>query len=238
MDNKKQTEVHALILSGGKGIRLGGDIPKQYIEVSDKPVIGYSLDTFEQHGKICGIFIVADESWQDYLSAYIAREHIAKFKGFAPAGLSRTHSILNGLKVMRENGLDDDAVVIVHDAARPNVSFDIIDGCISGMEDSDCAMPAIPVKDTVYLSEDHKTITSLLRRADLCAGQAPESVRLGQYYSLLVSKDDEELSAISGTSAVVFGSGLKVSLFQGSEDNYKITTTADLEKFRKEKEEL
>ena len=197
--------VYALILSGGKGIRLGGDIPKQYIEVGNKPVIGYSLDTFQNNSKIDGIVIVADTSWQDYQSKYI-----------------------------EDNGVDDDAIVIVHDAARPGVTDGIIEGCIDNLENYDCAMPVLPVKDTVYLSKDHKTIASLLKRDELVAGQAPESVRLGQYYGIISSKTDEELMSISGTSAVIYESGLKVGLFEGSEKNYKITTTADLEKFRRE----
>ncbi len=234
MENSKRSMVYALILSGGKGIRLGGDIPKQYIEVGNKPVIGYSLDTFQNNEKIGGIVIVADISWQDYLSKYNEANGINKFAYFAPAGISRTHSILNGMKAMKDNGVDDDAIVIVHDAARPGVTDGIIEGCIDNLENYDCAMPVLPVKDTVYLSTDHKTISSLLKRDELVAGQAPESVRLGQYYGIISSKTDEELMSISGTSAVIYESGLKVGLFEGSEKNYKITTTADLEKFRRE----
>ena len=226
--------VYALILSGGKGVRLGGDIPKQYIEVGGKPVIGYSLDTFQKHEKIDGIVIVADTSWQDYLSKYIENNGISKFSVFAPAGISRTHSILNGMKALKDINAEDDAIVIVHDAARPGVTDSIIDGCVAGLDENDCAMPVLPVKDTVYLSKDHKTISSLLKRDELVAGQAPESVRLGQYYGIISAKTDEELMSISGTSAVVYESGLKVGLFEGSEKNYKITTTADLEKFRRE----
>ena len=226
--------VYALILSGGKGVRLGNDRPKQYLEVGNKPIIGYSLDTFQKHSGVNGIIIVADSIWQDYISNYVENNNIDKFVLFAPAGQSRTHSILNGLKSMKEMGLEEDSIVIVHDAARPNVSNAIIDNCISMMSDFDCVMPVIPVKDTVYLSEDKKTISSLLNRSNLWAGQAPESVRLGQYLSIIQNMTDEELCSISGTSAVVYEKGFNVGLFDGEESNYKITTISDLEKFRRE----
>ena len=226
--------VYALILSGGKGIRLGNDRPKQYLEVGGKPIIGYSLDTFQKHTGIDGIIIVADEIWQDYIYQYVVSNGINKFGAFAPAGQSRTHSILNGLKCMKEHGIDDDSIVIVHDAARPNVSDVILNNCISKMSEFDCVMPVIPVKDTVYMSKDKKTISSLLDRSTLWAGQAPESVRLGQYLSIIQNMTDDELCSISGTSAVVYEKGFNVGLFDGDEANYKITTVSDLEKFRRE----
>lgn len=226
--------VYALILSGGKGVRLGNDRPKQYLEIGNKPIIGYSLDAFQKHSGIDGIVIVADSLWQDYISAYVENNSIDKFVLFAPAGQSRTHSILNGLKIMKEYGMDDDSIVIVHDAARPNVTDEIIDNCINLMTEFDCVMPVIPVKDTVYMSEDKKTISSLLNRSTLWAGQAPESVRLGQYLSIIQNMTDDELCSISGTSAVVYEKGFNVGLFDGDEANYKITTVSDLEKFRRE----
>lgn len=226
--------VYALVLSGGKGIRLGNDRPKQYIEVRNKPIIGYSLDTFQMNQEVDGIVIVADEIWRDYIGSYIKDNNISKFTMFAPSGISRTHSILNGMLAMEQNNIDLNSIIIVHDAARPNISNGLINSCIKEIEDCDCTMPVLPVKDTVYMSEDAKSISSLLNRNHLWAGQAPESVRLGLYLDLIRNMSDEELSSISGTSAVVFEKGLNVRLFPGDEHNYKITTFADLEKFKQE----
>ena len=226
--------VYALILSGGKGIRLGNDRPKQYIEVGNKPIIGYSLDTIQSVNTVDGIVIVADEGWQDYINEYLTENSISKFLKYAPAGKSRTHSILNGMLELEKAGADSNSIVIVHDAARPNITNGLINNCITELEHSDCAIPVLPVKDTIYMSADRKSISSLLNRNHLWAGQAPESARLGKYLSLIRDLSDDELSAISGTSAIVFEKGFKVSLFSGDEHNYKITTLADLEKFRRE----
>ena len=225
---------YTVVLSGGKGIRLGQERPKQYIEVNGKPIIGYCLDTFQKHDRIDGIVIVADNGWHEYIKNYISTNGIDKFVCFAPAGISRQHSILNGLKALKEQKVQDDSIVIIHDAARPNVSKEIIDSCIDQLMNYDCAMPILPVKDTVYMSENGKEISSLLNRDTLFAGQAPESCRLGQYYSINAELTDVELQEVRGTSAIAYSKGLSVGLFPGSEKNYKITTASDLEKFMQE----
>ena len=87
----------AIILAGGTGTRLGGDIPKQYIEVAGKPIISYCLDKFEKHKLIDNIVVVASEMWQDYIMSWITKDNLKKVSGFAPAGSSRQHSIVNGM---------------------------------------------------------------------------------------------------------------------------------------------
>ena len=226
----------AVILSGGSGVRLGGDVPKQYLKVGGKPVIGYCLDTFQQVPEIAGIYVVADPAWRKEILEYTRKGHIGKFAGFADAGASRQHSILNGLRRVREAGADDRTEVIIHDAARPCVTEEIIRDCIRVLAEYDCSMPVIPVKDTVYLSDDGKEITGLLNRDRVRAGQAPEGCHLGSYLAVNEQLADEELGAVRGTSAIAFEKGLTVGLFPGSEQNYKITTGRDLEQFQREVE--
>lgn len=160
----------AIILAGGTGTRLGGDIPKQYIVVSGKPIITYCLEKFEKNAHIDSIVIVAAEEWRSFIRKNM--KGISKFSRFAPAGSSRQQSILNGM-----NACDTDtSAVIIHDAARPNVSDRIISECILGLEKYDGVMPFLPVKDTIYYSETGVQISSLLNRDQLVAGQAPESL--------------------------------------------------------------
>lgn len=223
--------VTALILSGGTGTRLGGTIPKQYLLVNDKPIIGHCMDIFQADNKISNIVIVADNSWWDMLKKYIHDNKISKFAGFANAGQSRQHSILNGLRCIRNLGGKPEDLVVIHDAARPCVTSEIIDQCISLLKDFDCSMPVISVKDTVYMSEDGKHITSLLNRDHLFAGQAPEGCHLGSYLAINEALTDEELEQIRGTCAIAYEKGLQVGLFTGSEKNYKITTKDDYNKF-------
>lgn len=224
----------AIILAGGVGSRMKMiQRPKQYIEVKGRPIINYCLRTFEYHNEIDEIYIVADENWQDYIKEWIKKDKITKFCGFAPAGKSRQHSIYNGL-IACEGSAGEDSIVIIHDAARPFVTEEIIKECIAGAKELDGAMPVITVKDTVYCSRDGKSIASLLERSELFAGQAPESFRYGKYRSIHDAATDEELLNTRGSSEIAYKNGMKIRLFPGAEKNFKITTMEDLTNFEAE----
>ncbi|WP_167956029.1 IspD/TarI family cytidylyltransferase [Anaerosporobacter faecicola] len=226
----------AIILAGGNASRMKAiDVPKQYLMVSDKPVISYCLATFQKHKNIDAIIIVAKEEWHQFLNEWLTKENIHKFKGFAMPGKSRQHSIYNGLcyaKQIVNKEIKEDEIVIIHDAARPLVSERIITDCIHGATTSDGAMPVIKVKDTIYRSLEGKHIEGLLNRDELYAGQAPESFKLNSYLSIHERLSDEEIGAIRGSSEIAYKYGMKIELIEGSEDNFKITTMEDLEKFK------
>lgn len=222
----------AVILSGGKGTRLNNAIPKQYIQVSDKWIIEYCLDTFQAHQMVDGFIIVAEKEWQGHLDERIGKKY-SKLLGFADAGSSRQASILSGLTKIREMTLDVD-YIIIHDAARPNLSKNLITACFQELIRADGVMPVLPVKDTIYFSEKGKTIGSLLNRDQLFAGQAPEGFLFDKYLALHEGLSDLELSGIRGSSEIAFKNGLTVNLIPGEESNYKITTIEDLNKFKLE----
>jgi 2-C-methyl-D-erythritol 4-phosphate cytidylyltransferase len=228
--------VTALILSGGTGVRLGGTTPKQYLPVGGKPVLLYSLQTFQRTDGVDQILIVASEQWQGAVSEWVAKERITKFAGFAPAGKSRQHSILSGLQVMKRQGAGDGDAVIIHDAARPRVTSALISACLRALEGADGVMPVLPVKDTIYQSGTGARIDALLDRDSLFAGQAPECFRFGPYYAIHQGLTDAALCAIRGSSEIAYRNHLNIRLIPGEEGNYKITTALDLEKFRAETE--
>ena len=154
---------YAVILSGGVGTRLGLDIPKQYYEVNQKPIIAHVIETLEDSCDVDGFVIVAALEWQEYVQRQISNRE--KFLGFALPGENRQLSIYNGLCCLREYLCDnerlqhsedvqemalDDVIVLVQDAARPNTSLDLIHRCFDLNQDEDGAMPVLPMKDTVY----------------------------------------------------------------------------------------
>lgn len=224
--------VYAIILAGGTGTRLGEDVPKQYLEIFNKPIISYCLEKFEKHILIDFIIIVADSKWHRFVVNLIKKEHISKFAGFALPGSSRQHSILNGLRESYNNGITDSDIVIIHDAARPNVSERLISLCINEIKGADGVMPVVHAKDTMYLSETGRKIDSLLSRDNLFAGQAPESFIFGKYYSIHKNLTEKELSNIRGSSEIAYRNNLDINLVEGEEQNYKITTISDLNKFK------
>ena len=220
----------AIILAGGTGTRMGLDCPKQFLMVQDKPIISYCFDIFQKHSQIDKIVVVVSEQWQSFVEEYAAKYGVDKICGYAPAGKTRQHSIYNGLKCIAENAEGTD-IVIVHDAARPLVSDEIISDCIKGATDYDGAMPVITVKDTVYQSADGSKIDCLLKRSELFAGQAPESFKFKKYYQIHNEVSDEEIGATAGSSEIAYRHGMEIRMVNGSERNLKITTIEDLETF-------
>ena len=228
----------ALVLSGGTGTRLGGDIPKQYIQAGGRMLIAYCLETFASHPDVSDIFIVADEKWHDHILHEMRRLDIdtEKFAGFAKPGATRQLSIFNGLKDIAEyvrssDGDDKDPAVIIHDAARPNLSAAHLSDCLKALEGYDGVMPALPMKDTVYHSNDGKTVDRLLERSRIFAGQAPEIYRLGAYLKANERLLPDEILKINGSTEPAILAGLSVAMINGDENNYKVTTAADLERF-------
>ena len=222
----------ALILSGGTGTRLGADIPKQYIEVNGRPIIGWSIRQLSAHPKIDGIQIVADALWQDSIKTWLeAEDGNRKFRGFSSPGANRQLSIWNGLQDIRRYASDED-LVLIHDAARPMLSEDLISDCLDAAAGHDGVLPVLPMKDTVYASRDGKQVTSLLNRSEIFAGQAPEVFVLGKYYEANKVLLPERILNINGSTEPAIMAGMDIAMISGDEGNFKITTAEDLERFR------
>ena len=222
---------YAIILSGGTGARLGLDIPKQYFEVNKKPILSYTVETLEQSDVVDGFVIVATPEWQDYVQKGLADSE--KFMGFALPGENRQLSIYNGLCYLQDVLLEvsDEDIVLIQDAARPNTSLELISRCFDLEAEEDGAMPVLPMKDTVYLSEDGKQVSSLLERKQVYAGQAPESFRFTKYLAANEALLPDAILKINGSTEPAILAGMKVKMVPGDEKNYKITTEVDLQKF-------
>lgn len=222
----------AVVLSGGTGTRVGSDIPKQYIEVYGRPVIAFCLDTLARSEKIDAIQIVVLEEWQQYLVGQIqSLPHVAaKFNGFSDAGETRQLSILNALHDLKTFAKDTD-YVLIHDAARPFLSQSLIDACFDTAKDYDGVLPVLPMKDTVYASLDGRTISGLLNREQIFAGQAPEVFVLGKYLEANMALFPDKILTINGSTEPAILAGMNIAMIPGDEMNFKITIASDLERF-------
>jgi 2-C-methyl-D-erythritol 4-phosphate cytidylyltransferase len=221
----------AIVLSGGVGTRMGTDIPKQYIMVNKRPVINYCIETFLNCSFIDHIVIVAADEWRAFIQTSIENLRQDMPMSFAFPGETRQYSIYNGLLEAKKHGADKDDVVIIHDAARPLVSCNLINACFEGCKEADGVLPVVPVKDTLYQSKDGKSITNLLNRSELFAGQAPEAFRFSKYLKLHEEMPGEELVLINGSTEIAYKGGLRIKLIKGDEMNFKITTPEDLTNF-------
>ncbi|MBR1865619.1 MAG: 2-C-methyl-D-erythritol 4-phosphate cytidylyltransferase [Lachnospiraceae bacterium] len=220
----------AILLAGGTGSRVGTEIPKQYQLVNGRPLIAYSIDTLAVHPLISGLWIVAEEDYEPILYK-ITSAYPGRLMGFSRPGKTRQLSIRNAVFDLCSHCKDDDRILI-HDSARPCVTPELITQCIEALGQHDGVMPVLPVTDTVYLSEDGSTISSLLDRNHLYAGQAPELFRLKAYADAMRQLSEEDLLAIHGSTEPAVMAGLDIALIPGDIGNYKITTPEDLERFR------
>lgn len=238
--------VTALLLSGGTGTRMGVETPKQYIEVNGKPIIAYGLQTLLSHEGIDAVQIVADAMWRetilncmehlrsgghDSISPEKKDRGIEKFRGFSAPGKTRQLSILNGLEDIGRYAADAD-YVLIHDAARPLVSVAMLTECLAAAAEHEGALPVLPMKDTVYFSEDGTSVASLLDRSRIFAGQAPEAFLFGKYREAVRALLPERILQINGSTEPAIMAGMDIAMIPGDEGNFKITTRADLVRFQ------
>lgn len=224
-----------LLLSGGIGARVGGSLPKQYIEVNGRMIVSRCIGRVLECGSISGLWIVADESWQEAIAESVPeRERIL---GFSAPGQNRALSILNGLRGIR-NACPEDTIVIVHDAVRPLVSVETLEACINACSQHDGAMPVLPMTDTVYYSDTSGSrVERLLDRSRIYAGQAPEAFRLGKYLEATERLLPEKILSINGSTEPAILAGMDIAMIPGDKGNFKITTREDLEHYRRIVEE-
>ena len=228
----------ALILSGGTGTRLGTDIPKQYMEINGRSVISYCIERLVKHDGIDVIQIVADRHWRDTILECLEKYDCPecgdkrKFRGFSEPGENKQLSIYHGLEDIYQYASESD-IVMIHDAARPLISMQMITDSLRAVEGYEGVIPVLPMRDTVYKSEDGRKISALLDRSRIFAGQAPETFKLGPYLEANRRLLPDDILRINGSTEPAVMAGLDIVMIPGAEDNFKITTWADLESFRK-----
>ena len=134
------------------------------------------------------------------------------------------------LSISRAYG-EEDVNVLIHDAARPFLTGELIQKCIEALSGHDGVLPVLPMKDTVYYSDNGNTITSLIRRENVYAGQAPELFRLKPYIQANESLMPDDIMNINGSSEPAVMAGMDIVMIPGDESNYKITTKSDYDRF-------
>ncbi len=222
----------ALILSGGTGTRLSSAVPKQYIMIKERPVISYCIRRLSAHHMVDAVQIAAKPVWQEKIKEWLKTDDPKKkFRGFSMPGANRQLSILHGLEDIRGYA-DESDYVFIHDAARPMLSEKMISECLRAAAGHEGLVPVLPMKDTVYASTDGNRITALLNRGEIYAGQAPEVFQLGKYYKANKRLLPDRIMEINGAAEPAVMAGMDIILIPGDEQNFKITTRMDLERFQ------
>ncbi|GAA0109801.1 MULTISPECIES: 2-C-methyl-D-erythritol 4-phosphate cytidylyltransferase [Clostridium] len=221
----------ALIIAGGVGQRTNQDIPKQFINVNDKPVIIYTLEAFQKHEEIDAIEVVCLDGWHDILSAYAKQFNITKLKKIVSGGDNGQSSIRNGVYSISEKYSQDD-MILVHDAIRPMVSEEIISDCIKTCKEYGSAITSIPCAEAMLYSTDKLKSDKIISRDELLRTQTPQAFTIGKLKSAHEEALKKGITNSVASCTLMIELGERVYFSKGSEKNIKLTTAEDFEIFR------
>ena len=178
------------IFAGGIGSRMGSaDMPKQYLQLGSKPIIVHTIEKFVVNPGIDRIIVLCPKAWiahtKDLVKKYLG-EAIAEKINVVEGGSTRNGTLENALKFINENfAIDDDSVIVTHDAVRPFVTHRIIDENIEAAKKYGACDTVIPATDTIVRSEDGENVSSIPTRSELYQGQTPQSFRIKELESVL-----------------------------------------------------
>jgi 4-diphosphocytidyl-2-methyl-D-erithritol synthase len=221
----------ALIIAGGVGARMHQDIPKQFINVHDKPVIIYTLEQFQKHPNIDCIEVVCLEGWEPILRAYCKQFGITKLEGVVIGGATGLQSIRNGLNDIATRHSDDDDIVLIHDAIRPLVSQEIISDNIRVCRKFGNAITVVPCTSVMLKTFDSETAEEQVPRDNLKTTQTPQTFFLKDILAAHKEAIEKGINDSIASCSLYIELGRKLYLSLGEEKNIKLTTSEDIEIF-------
>ncbi|WP_296079044.1 2-C-methyl-D-erythritol 4-phosphate cytidylyltransferase [uncultured Eubacterium sp.] len=222
---------YGVILAGGIGSRMGGDKPKQYLTVKDKPIIIYTIEKFLVVPEFEKVIVLCPKQWVEHTKNLIEK-HIAPAKNkvaVIEGGSTRNETIMNAIKLIESEGkLNDDTVIVTHDSVRPFVTHRIIEENIKAAEEFGACDTVVPATDTIVEAMDNATISNIPDRSKMYQGQTPQSFKALKLKNMYESLTDEEKDILTDAAKIFVIKGEKVALVQGETYNMKITYPYDL----------
>ena len=225
----------AIIIAGGVGHRMGQSIPKQFINVYDKPVIIYTLESFQRHPQIDAIEVVCIDGWHDVLLAYAKQSNVTKLKWIVSGGKTGQESIRNGVYYL-EGKCSDEDIIIIHDGIRPLVDETVLTDVIVKAQQYGNAVTSLPYNEQIFVI-DEENITSTIRyipREKLRRVSTPQAYKFGKLDWAYHEAYEKEIGIYgsSYTNTMMVELGERLYFASGSDRNIKLTTKDDLEIFR------
>ena len=220
--------VYAAVLAGGSGLRMGGNMPKQFLSVCSKPVIIRSIEAFLESGSVDCIFVAVSEDYIEYTKALIEKFICHGDITVVAGGKNRNETLLNVLREIKN--ISDDDVILTHDAVRPFIDKRIIDENIAAAREYGACNTVVPAVDTILQSADGKFINSVPARSEIFHAQTPQSFGVKKLLSLYENLSDDEMEKFTDSCSVFLAAGEKVFLVTGDRNNIKLTYPEDMER--------
>jgi 2-C-methyl-D-erythritol 4-phosphate cytidylyltransferase len=211
---------YIIIVAGGKGLRMGSDITKQFLPIGGKPVLMRTLERFREYSDDIQIILVLPEAQQEYWHQLCDEYHFDVEYTLANGGQTRFHSVQNGLAKVPD---DAQGVVGVHDGVRPFPSIEVIKNCYETARTAKAVIPVIPVVETVRHLDGDSSMT--VPRDEYRLVQTPQTFDI----QLLKAANKQPYNdGFTDDASVVEAFGHKITLVEGNRENIKITTPYDL----------
>src|SRR3982751_2513604 len=216
--------VAAVIVAAGRGLRAGGNLPKQYRELAGEPVIRSSLSLFAWHGQIGAVQAVIHP---DDRPSYDAAAKGLRLLPPVPGGSSRQEAVRAGLEALAPRAPD---IVLIHDAARPFCSTELVSRAIAACGETGAAIPALEVTDTIKRVDAGGHVAGTIDRAQLRAVQTPQAFKFAALLAAHQRAAKERRDNFTDDAALAEWAGIKVATFAGESGNVKLTTDEDFAK--------
>ena len=223
----------ALIIAGGSGQRMGQSIPKQFINIYDKPVLIYTLEGFQKHPQIDAIEVVCIDGWHDVLRAYANQFGITKLKWIVSGGSTGQESIRNGVYNLEKVCSEDD-IVVIHDGIRPLVEGSVLSDVLITCEKYGNGVTSLPYNEQIFVVDDDISTTKYIPRETLRRVSTPQAYKYGKLLWAYKKAFTEEIGIYGSayTNTMMADLGERLYFAQGSDKNIKLTTKDDLELFK------
>ena len=212
----------ALIMAGGTGERFAPGTPKQLVTLFGRPMIAWSIDALAQLGRVARVVVVVADALQPDVRTSLTAEAARKLTGFAAAGATRQESVYNGLRMLPE----DVTHVLIHDAARPCASSQLIESVLEALQTHDAVVPVVAVTDTLVRDYQGK-VDAVIDRMHVAGVQTPQAFR----YDLIMRAHREAHARgfqSSDDGSLVLALGQPVYTVPGERTNIKVTVREDL----------
>lgn len=221
----------ALILAGGIDPRFEMSVPKQFVNVYNRPIITYTMEAFQNHEDIDYIAIACLKGWEELITSYGKQFNITKLKWVIPGGMRGQDSSYNGIMELKDICSKDD-MVIIHDAIRPFVSSEIITDSILTCDEHGMGVAAACSMDTIMRSSNGRTGEESISRYEVMKIQTPQTYEYGYVYDCHMKAIEQNIKGEVDTNSMI--SKLKETIYfsKGSDLNLKINTIEDVEMFK------
>lgn len=212
---------YIIIVAGGKGLRMGGDLPKQFLPIGGRPVLMHTIERFREYSPELGIILVLPHSQQEYWRQLCAKHKFGVEHTVVDGGATRFNSSKNGLAAVPDTA---HGVVGIHDGVRPFVSVEVIARCFETARKHGAALPVMPVTDTLRYVADGDGGHNV-PRSDYRTVQTPQTFDIQLIKRAFDTDYDDRFT---DDASVAEAAGVKITMVDGNRENIKLTTPYDL----------